>query len=133
MYVFRAIRHYFRIKESLLDLTESYPYNINLLCLEDSTEEVIIKKIEELGWQNPSDVDGCSSNCRLNSFNNFIHHRRLGFNPYELELSHLIRKGKILRKEALEKIANQAEPTILRPILAELGIAEQELEKFLTR
>ena len=127
------VDHYFRINDSLLDRTESYPYNINLLCLEDPTEEEIIKTIQELGWQSPCDVDGCSSNCRLNTFNNFIHHRRLGFNPYELELSHLIRKGKISRMEALEKIADQAEPTILRPILAELGIAEEELEKLLNR
>ena len=125
------VDHYFRIKESLLEQTESYPYNINLLCLEDPTEEEIVKKIQEFGWQNPCDVDGCSSNCRLNTFNNFVHQQRFGFNPYELELSHLIRKGKISRNEAIEKITNQADKMILEPILAELDIEQKELKKLL--
>ena len=125
------VDHYFRINKSLLERTESYPYNINLLCLEDPTEEEIVKKIQEFGWQSPCDVDGCSSNCRLNTFNNFVHLQRLGFNPYELELSHLIRKGKISRKEAFEKITNQADMVILKPILEELNIEEKELKKLI--
>jgi hypothetical protein len=128
-YLGTEVDHYFRINDSLLERTESYPYNINLLCLEDPTEEEIVKKIQEFGWQSPCDVDGCSSNCRLNTFNNFIHQQKLGFNPYELELSHLIRKGKISRKEALEKIANQADKVILKPILEQLKINEKELKK----
>jgi hypothetical protein len=125
------VDRYFRINDSLLERTESFPYSINLLCLEDPTEEEIVKKIQEFGWQSPKDVDGCSSNCRLNTFNNYIHQRKLGFNPYELELSHLIRKGKISRKEALEKITNQADKTILKPILEKLEIKETELEKLI--
>ena len=131
-YVGNEVDHYFRINDSLLERTASYPYNINLLCLEDPTEEEIVKKIQEFGWQIPKDVDGCSSNCRLNTFNNFIHLRKLGFNPYELELSHLIRKGKISRKEALEKIADQADKAILKPILEKLEIEETELEKLIS-
>jgi hypothetical protein len=130
-YVGNEVDHYFLINDSLLERTESYPYNINLLCLEDPTEEEIVKKIKEFGWQSPKDVDGCSSNCRLNTFNNFIHFRKLGFNPYELELSHLIRKGKISRKEALEKIADQADKAILKPILEKLEIEETELDNLI--
>jgi hypothetical protein len=125
------VDHYFRIDDSLLERTVNFPYNINLLCLEDPTEIEIVEKIQEFGWQSPCDVDGCSSNCRLNTFNNFIHQRKYGFNPYELEMSHLIKKGKISRKEALEKMDKQADKVILEPILEKLKIKETELDKLI--
>lgn len=125
----REIDDYFRIDERLLQETTNYPYNINLLCLDDPDEGKILRKIKQLGWISPEDVDGCSSNCRLNGFNNFIHNKTMGFNPYELELSHLIRRGKLTRKEALQKIGNQADMTTLQPILDQLGITARKLEQ----
>lgn len=120
---------YFCISDTLLESTESYPFNINLLCLDDPSEDEILADIKKLGWVQPKDVDGCSSNCRLNAFNNFIHTKKMGFNPYELELSHLIRRGKLTRKEALKKIADQADITALKPILQQLGILQEEIEQ----
>lgn len=98
---------YYGIPESVLDDIESYPHNMNLLCLESITEDEIVAEVEQLGWVRPKDVDGCSSNCQLNTFNNYVHERKFGYNPYELELSHLIRKDLMTRDEALEKMADQ--------------------------
>jgi hypothetical protein len=70
-------------------------------------------------------VDGCSSNCQLNTFNNYVHERRFGYSPYELELSHLIRKGLMTREEALEKIADQPREQ-LALIARRLELAPQE-------
>jgi hypothetical protein len=117
----KDVDEYFGIRESLLEKVVEYPHNINLLCLEDISETEIIEKVKSIGWIPPKDVDGCSSNCRLNTFNNYIHQKRYGYNPYELELSHLIRKGKLTREEALEKLADQPEET-LKSIKKELNI-----------
>ncbi len=101
------VDEYYGVSDAVLDRVESYPYNVNLLCLEEITEDEIVARVEKLGWRRPTDVDGCSSNCQLNTFNNYVHERKYGFNPYELELSHLIRKGLMTRDEALAKIADQ--------------------------
>jgi len=101
------VDEYYGIPDSLLDRAGSSPHNVNLLCLERVTEREIVEAVQALGWQRPTDVDGCSSNCQLNTFNNHVHERRFGYSPYALELSHLIRKGLMSRQEALEKIADQ--------------------------
>ena len=111
-YVGPSVDDYYCIRPSVLDQVKSYPFNINLLCLENITEEEIIKNVGTLGWMKPDDVDGCSSNCRLNTLNNYIHFKKFGYSPYELELSHLIRKGQLSRDEALEKINDQPEQQI---------------------
>jgi hypothetical protein len=98
---------YYGIPNEILDRVASYPHNVNLLCLEEITEEQIVAEVEKLGWKRPTDVDGCSSNCQLNTFNNYVHERKFGYSPYELELSHLIRKGLMTREEALAKMADQ--------------------------
>lgn len=118
---------YFSISSTLLEETNSFPFNVNLLCLDDPGEDTILADIEKLGWVHPADVDGCSSNCRLNAFNNYVHTRKMGFNPYELELSHLIRRGILSRETALEKIAAQSDISELRPILDRLGIRKNEM------
>ncbi|MFW5775610.1 MAG: hypothetical protein ACOCW2_04895 [Chitinivibrionales bacterium] len=118
---------YYRVSDDLLDRADGFaPMNVNPLCLEEVTEEQIVSKISELGWVAPKDVDGCSSNCRLNTFNNYVHEIRLGYNPYELELSHLIRKGLLTRKEALRKVHDRDEHQN-RQIMQELGITEKDL------
>jgi 7-cyano-7-deazaguanine synthase in queuosine biosynthesis len=100
------VEDYYGIPDSVLDRVKSYPHNINLLCLEPLREDEIVAQVESLGWRKPTGVDGCSSNCELNTFNNYVHERRLGFSPYELELSLLTRMGLMSRDEALHKIAD---------------------------
>lgn len=101
------VSRYMEIDDSLIKRSGFYPYNINLLTLENITESEIIEKILPLGWEKPGNVDGCSTNCLINSFNNHIHQKKFGYSPYELELSHLIRKNLISREEALQKIYDQ--------------------------
>lgn len=123
-----SVDDYFCIKESLLKKTEVFPYNVNLLCVEDPTEAEMFQAIENIGWVSPQDVDGCSSNCRLNGFNNFIHQEKFHYSPYELELSHLIRKGKITRDEALQKLSDTLRPEVITSIMKELAISEEEIK-----
>ncbi len=125
-----AVTDYYCIDEELLSQIKSYPYNINLFCLEDKTEDEVVASIKPLGWKRPIDVDGCSSNCRLNTFNNHVHQAAFGYSPYELELSHLIRKGQITRDEALHKINDQPEEQ-LKDIIEQLGITDEEINNIL--
>jgi len=115
------VANYMEISASLLKKTTSSPYNINLLTLEDITENEIIEQILPLGWVKPMDVDGCSTNCMINAFNNHVHEKKYGYSPYELELSHLIRKKLITRENALEKIYDQPIDQIVN-VYKELGI-----------
>lgn len=105
-------KKYMEISEELLKNTPDSPYNINLLCMEDITENEIIEQILPLGWVKPKDVDGCSSNCKINAFNNYVHVKRYGYSPYELELSHLIRRGLLSKEEALDKLFDQPQDQI---------------------
>ncbi|AJQ96548.1 hypothetical protein [Gynuella sunshinyii] len=121
-----SVDEYLGLSESLLQRTDNYPHNVNILCVEDLNEQQIKDAIAPLGWVAPKDVDGCSSNCRLNTFNNYAHESIFGFNPYEMELSHLIRKGLMTRSEALDKIAERPEGQII-PLMNELSITEDDL------
>ncbi|SCX96875.1 hypothetical protein [Desulfoluna spongiiphila] len=118
---------YYGIRESLIETVTSYPHTMNLLCLEDITEAEIVRAIEPLGWERPGDVDGCSSNCRLNTFNNHIHQVKYGYSPYELELSHLIRKGLMTRDEALEKIFDQPVDQY-QSVMSQLGMTANDID-----
>lgn len=106
------VARYMEISESLLNKSSSTPYNINLLTLEKITENEIVEQISPLGWVKPKDVDGCSTNCMINAFNNHVHEKKFGYSPYELELSHLIRKKLLTREEALEKLYDQPQDHI---------------------
>ncbi|HLN56048.1 MAG TPA: hypothetical protein VK207_08645 [Bacteroidales bacterium] len=114
------VRRYMEIPDSLLQRS-SFTYNVNILTLEDITENEIVNRILPLGWEKPKDVDGCSTNCMINAFNNYVHERKHGYSPYELELSHLIRKNLLSREEAIEKLYDQPEEQI-SGVFRELGI-----------
>ncbi len=121
------VSKYLEISDDLIRNTEHYPHNINLLCMEDITENEIVQQILPLGWVKPADVDGCSTNCRINSFNNYVHIKRYGYSPYELELSHLIRKNLLDREEALAKLFDQPIDQI-KYAMAELKIDDSMLK-----
>lgn len=125
------VDNYLSIPEETIAQVQAYPSTINLLCLEDITEAQIIEQVQTMGWCSPSDVDGCSSNCLLNTFNNDIHEKTFGYNPYELELSHLIRKGLMTRDEALQKIQQQPKQQ-LQQIQKLLGISDADLKGLAT-
>ncbi|MBN2167151.1 MAG: hypothetical protein JW717_12800 [Marinilabiliaceae bacterium] len=123
------VSKHLEISQELIKKSKGYPYNINLLCLEDITEDEIVEQILPLGWVKPKDVDGCSTNCRINSFNNYVHIKKFGYSPYELELSHLIRKNLLTRDEALKKLFDQPQEQI-DFVKAELRIDDSMLEKY---
>lgn len=120
------IDKYFTLSDSTVKDITAYPNTLNLLCVENLNEKEIIKTVSEIGWVAPSDVDGCSSNCKLNSFNNMMHEKTFGYNPYELELSRLIRKGLMTREEALAKIKDQPLKE-QREVMFELGITDADV------
>jgi hypothetical protein len=117
------IDSYFSLPESLIRNVTSWPTMVNLLCLEKVSEEKILETITPLGWKAPVDVDGCSSNCQLNAFNNHIHEKTFGYNPYELELSQMIRKGLLDRNAAIEKIEKKV-PAVLQKIVNDLELPD---------
>lgn len=121
------VSKYMEISEGLLKSRNSYPHNINLLCLEDISEAEIVNQIKPLGWIQPNDVDGCSTNCKINTFNNYVHIKKFGYSPYELELSHLIRNGLLSRDEALKKLDDQPLKYI-KEVKEELGIKNGEID-----
>lgn len=94
---------------------------VNPLCAMEVEENEIIRVAKSLGWESPNDVDGCSTNCRLNAVGNFFHEKRFGFNPYEVELSHLVRRGLMEREEMLRKISSRAVDA-RNEIMAELNL-----------
>ncbi len=122
------IDSYFTLPDTLTGKSTLYPHTLNLLCVEKLTEQEILSAVSTIGWVPPGDVDGCSSNCMLNSFSNMVHYKALGYNPYELELSHLIRKNLLTREEGLAKIADQPVEQ-QREVMNELGITERDIEK----
>ena len=119
---------YFGISEQIINRIKKYPVNINLLCLESFTEKEILEEIMPLGWVQPKDVDGCSSNCRINAFNNYVHERKYGYSPYELELSHLIRNDLLSRDEAINKLLDQPIEQI-RYAINELQINDYQIDR----
>ncbi|MCP3933658.1 MAG: phosphoadenosine phosphosulfate reductase family protein [Bacteroidetes bacterium] len=130
-YVGPEIDNHYCLDEEVLSQIKSYPSNINLLCLENVSEMGIIQTIEPIGWKNPEGIDGCSSNCILNVFNNYVHNKRFGYSPYELELSHLIRQGLLTREDALKKIYDQPLDH-LSSIMSDLEISDEDLENLQT-
>lgn len=84
--------------------------------------------MQAFGWKKPQDVDGCSSNCLLNVFNNFIHQKTYDYSPYELELSHLIRNGLLTREQALDKINDQSEEQV-NLIANKLGVSKSQINE----
>jgi hypothetical protein len=120
------VRNYFTIPDSILSEHTRYPHTINLLCLEQIQEDEIKARIQLLGWREPDDVDGCSSNCLLNVFNNCVHQLKFGYSPYELELSHMIRSGLLNRDLAIQKLNDQSEKQ-LEKVMDQLGVTKAQL------
>jgi hypothetical protein len=121
------VRNYLTIPDRLITEHTSYPHTINLLCLEQIQEDEIKARIQPLGWREPDDVDGCSSNCLLNVFNNHIHQLKFGYSPYELELSHMIRSGLLDRDLAIQKLNDQSEEQLV-DIMEKLGVTKARLK-----
>lgn len=71
-------------------------------ALLDYDENEIINVITGLGWERPEDTDTCSTNCLINTAGNFACVNDLKYHPYIGEMSYLVRKGRMSRREAIQ-------------------------------
>lgn len=85
---------------------DPFPHTVNPFPLIGYDESVIYETITKLGWVRPKSVDGCSTNCQLNSYGIVKHQERHKFHPYDFEMSQLVRLGNISREEALRRTSD---------------------------
>lgn len=102
---------YFNIADTSIDHFQISPFLIT-----KPTENQIISRIKKIGWEMPTGLDGCSTNCKLNSLGNCVHKIKYGFHPYEAELSQLIRVGAISREEAFEKLKSKGDDKYIKKV-----------------
>lgn len=106
-----------------------FPPLFNPLYVSDYHEARVLEHLDQLGWRRPARMDSCSSNCMLNGYLVLDHALRHGFHPYEYELAHHVRTGRLTRREALDKIENVSVPVATaHAIAARLGMTLFENE-----
>jgi tRNA(Ile)-lysidine synthase TilS/MesJ len=115
---------YFKIPEIEFEIYQMSPYLVY-----EKSEEAILLAIKELGWSNPENLDGCSTNCSLNAVGNMCHKKKYKFHPYAQELSQLIRSGLLKRHEALEKMEKGVSTAEINKTLHKLEISIEEINE----
>lgn len=100
---------------------ERVPYLAYPLVFSKYSEEEIIDAIGSIGWKKPSDTDTNSTNCLLNSYANFIHAEKFGYNPYAMEISGLIRAGYMSKEDGMKKISESGDQTVIAYVANELN------------
>jgi hypothetical protein len=98
------------------------PVNVSPLIFLDWQEEAAVREIAAYGWRRPDDTDPNSTNCLLNAYGNLVHIRQLGYHPYAMELSGLVREGYMTREEALARLAEAPSPDIVTHVAERLGV-----------
>ena len=98
---------YFLNDEDMNIPAERWPINIHPLAFMDYSEEEVLKKIQSLGWEKPSDTDPNSSNCTLNALANYLHRQRFHFHPYAWEIAGIVRAGGLKREEGIDKTTEE--------------------------
>jgi tRNA(Ile)-lysidine synthase TilS/MesJ len=120
-----AAKMYFP-QESQFEQIKAPLYNVSPIAFVDYTEQAALKHIQQLGWKRPEDTDPNSSNCLLNSFANKVHLEQMGYHPYAMELSGLVREGYMSREEALAKVATPGSQDMIESVERRLGIDHTE-------
>ncbi len=87
---------------------------------------------KELGWRLiDSSYPLESTNCQLNLLGSYLSMQKYGFTHFHVEMSKLIRLGKMGREEALRKlelnISNEPESSIIGSVLERLGCSKNDL------
>ena len=98
------------------------PCNVSPLAFLDYDEEDSLEQIRALGWERPRDTDPNSTNCLLNTFANVYHLSEMGYHPYAMELSGLVRQGHMGREEAIERLELAPMQEVISAVEAKLGI-----------
>lgn len=115
-----AVENYF-LSEEHFSMPERFPHNVSPLAFLDYDEEEILGKITSLGWEKPDDTDPNSTNCLLNSLGIDVHRERFGFHPYAFELAGLVRAGYMEREEAIERLEEASDTTLVERVRKRLS------------
>ena len=100
--------------------------------LDGSPEEYGPLMAGELGWEPVSySYPAGSTNCPVSLLGSWLSLRRYGFTHFHVEMSALVRAGRLGRGEALRKLeldpSNTGTAAFLKPVLDALGLAPGEL------
>lgn len=104
---------------------EHIPSLIYPLIFNRYNEEEILQTIQSFGWEKPENTDSNSTNCLLNSYANYIHMKKYGYNPYSLEIAELVREGVISREEGLSRVSKAGMDIVIEEV-------KKEIQKFTT-
>ncbi len=111
------VKTYFEIDEDPRDI-----YTIAPNFLTNKSESDILYDISSMGWVKPENLDGCTTNCKLNALGNYVHEKRFGFHPYAAELSTLIREHQLTREQALEKMYGSRHLNLVEEMAEMIGV-----------
>ena len=118
--IFFLQEYHFKLAETFG--TDLFPYFVHPLAFLDYNEDLILRKIKEIGWINPTDTDANSTNCLLNGFANEVHIKQYGFHPYAFEIAGLVREGYMTREEGLKKLSIPSDPKVIDYVKKKLGV-----------
>lgn len=107
-----AINPFF-VSNKHFDQPEKFPWNIHPLAFLEYSEDRIIARDKEIGWEKPDDTDANSTNCLLNALANQVHKDKYGFHPYVWEIANMVRAGSMSREKGLEKIEAPENPEMV--------------------
>lgn len=99
------------------------------LCLWEYSEDKVLEKLLEIGWELPGINDSHSTNCTLNSFACYNHLEKYGFHPYAFDTAGLVRSGEMSREEGLEKINQEPSRALIEEAAKKLKISLIESKK----
>ena len=102
--------------------SEPMPYSVNPLAFHDYSEQQFMEDIRQMGWQPPTDTDGNSTNCLLNSLAIRLHLKDYGFHPYASEIADLVRGGMMTREEGLAKLNDIGSAEVAEQAARRLGL-----------
>ena len=115
------VKPYF-LSDGCFQAQDRFPYNIHPLAFLDYDEDNIYKRIQEWGWEPPSDTDSNSTNCLMNAFANQVHLKQFGFHPYAFEMAGLVRMGVLPREEALKRLNEPGNEKTIQDVKKRLGL-----------
>jgi len=116
------VKPYF-LSEELFKEADRFPYNIHPLAFMEYDEGKIYSRIQELGWEPPTDTDPNSTNCLMNAFANKVHQEQHGFHPYAFEVAGLVRMGVMSREEGLKRLNQSGDETVIHAVKLKLGLS----------
>lgn len=112
------------LEERHFSREEAIPHLVSPLAIADYDEGRILDELTRLGWRPPTGVDANTTNCLLNGFANHVHCRRHRFHPYAFELAGLVRAGVLSREDAIARLEEPVEESLLERVRCRLGLVE---------